>query len=475
MDQMETKEYLSEIPEEVRKEFETFLSLQKIFYDNKRYIHIDAPLTAYSVFVYEDGLREDIERLADAITGCLHSSSLKDRMESISFHVKHSVSYIWIPADGSSFSVSLNSYEKVDVYGSKGDYHITSTNKEYYKSIKLVFFYDGGVYIERNIGASTKLTPFTVHDLAKIRLFHKEKGYEIVVKLLEDVMTGNAFKDILCQMENRLIYKFPPISFNEISGKHTIEEVMLEKYAGKELIRKIKFNKTDLAVGYMIYKTYNRVNEASKAILLDIKNHTDMLFKIHDDYYNCKGWYDEQVFLTDVLCMHIIQYESKTSPDFDIADVDVHISILDYIIICRKAKDKVNLRFRSYKKLIEAHDEMCIKYQNKFVPDIAIPASSRFMKLRTMLPTDEFEWITTKRRILKEAAMMHHCVASYAKKINKDKCAIYSYVEPESGERYTIEFEKRRGKTDRYKIVQICGVCNASCSEKTKEYVNSFL
>lgn len=475
---MEIKEYSPEMQEEkmqeeIRKRFELFPSLQSFFHDNKRCTYI-TPFAADSVFVYEDGFYEELQRLADALTDCLQNGSLKDRMKSVSFHIKHSVSYIWVPAYGSSFSVSLNSYGKVNIYELKKGCHISSADKEYQKSIKLVFFYNGGIYVERNTGASTKLTPFTVNDLAKIRMFYQEKGYGIVVKLLEDIMTGNAFRDILCQVENRLIYKFPPISFNEINGKHNMEEVMLEKYAGKELIRKIKFNKTDLAVGYMIYRTYNRVNEGSRSILLDVKNHTDMLFKIHDDYYNsCKSWHNEQVFLTDVLYMHIMQYENEASPGYDIVDVDAYLDIFDYIMTCKQTKDKVNLRFRSYKKLMEAHDDIYIKYQNKFVSDITIPANSRFMKLRTMLPED-FEWITTKRRILKEASMMHHCVASYAEKINSDRCAIYSYVDPESGKRYTIEFEKRRGKTDGYKIVQIRGTCNASCPEKIKEYVGSF-
>lgn len=464
------EEDIFKIPKEVKKAFEIFPSLQRLFHDNRQLTHIFSPFTAYSVFVYEDGFYEELKKLADTFITGLHSGSLKDCMKSVSFHIKHSVSYIWIPADKSSFSVSLNSYKRADLYGMEEGYHIVSADKEYYKGIKLVFFYNGGVYIERNIKRLEKLTPFTINDLAKVRLFYGDKGYRIVVKLLEDVMTGNAFKDILCQMEKRFLFKFPPLSLNEINGKHSLEEVMLAKYAGKELIKKIKFNKTDLAVGYMIYKTYNRVNEGSRAILLDAKNHTDMLFQIHDRYYDGKIWYnDEQDFLADVLYIHILQYEGEPYSDFDM------ISIHDYVATCKRTKDKVNLRFRSYKKFMEAHDEESIKYQNIFVPEIAISANSGFMKLRTMLPEKEFEWITTKRRIIAEGNSMHHCVATYADKINKDKCAIYSYAEPKTGKRYTIEFGKFRGEENRYRIAQIRGVCNASCPAEIKKYIESFL
>lgn len=55
--------------------------------------------------------------------------------------------------------------------------------------------------------------------------------------------------------------------------------------------------------------------------------------------------------------------------------------------------------------------------------DCSVPKNSRFKDLK--LPS-EFEYITTKKRLVKETAVQHHCVWSYTNSINKDRCAIYS-------------------------------------------------
>ena len=80
-----------------------------------------------------------------------------------------------------------------------------------------------------------------------------------------------------------------------------------------------------------------------------------------------------------------------------------------------------------------------------------------------------FEWIKNRKRIIKEGTDMHHCVASYAEKINKDKCAIYSFVYKDK-KRYTIEFIYT--KNNRYSIRQIQGMCDRGRPEEVSEYVN---
>ena len=67
---------------------------------------------------------------------------------------------------------------------------------------------------------------------------------------------------------------------------------------------------------------------------------------------------------------------------------------------------------------------------------------------------------------------MHHCVVTYDKKINADKCAIYSVINPANGKRYTIEFCKSNKK---YYIRQIYGMWDSMCPEEFTEYVESLL
>lgn len=78
----------------------------------------------------------------------------------------------------------------------------------------------------------------------------------------------------------------------------------------------------------------------------------------------------------------------------------------------------------------------------KQTPVVKITKETKFKLLRKILPP-EFEWIKTRKRLIEETVMQHHCVWSYADKINKDKCQIYSYVD-EDGKRYTLEFVIKR-------------------------------
>lgn len=65
---------------------------------------------------------------------------------------------------------------------------------------------------------------------------------------------------------------------------------------------------------------------------------------------------------------------------------------------------------------------------------------------------------------------MHNCVAEYANKINKDSCAIYSFVH--NNKRYTVEFVAYK---NRYSIKQLYGVCNSEPEAGVEDYVKGFL
>lgn len=68
---------------------------------------------------------------------------------------------------------------------------------------------------------------------------------------------------------------------------------------------------------------------------------------------------------------------------------------------------------------------------------------------------------------------MHHCVASYANKVNKDLCAIYSFVYPGTEKRYTVEFVQRKDGT--YYMNQIQSMCDRGAPDEVKQYVVNFM
>lgn len=108
-------------------------------------------------------------------------------------------------------------------------------------------------------------------------------------------------------------------------------------------------------------------------------------------------------------------------------------------------KNKCELRFNYniYSPTVSYAYQKLEKFVQETKDEVLITSQSKFDDLRKLLPS-RFEWIKTKNRLYLEAVMMSHCVWSYAKKIKADRCAIYSYICKDTGDRHTIEFTKKR-------------------------------
>lgn len=146
--------------------------------------------------------------------------------------------------------------------------------------------------------------------------------------------------------------------------------------------------------------------------------------------------------------------------------------IIDYFNMCKTMKKKINLCFTSAKKLKEAHNRLSEEYTAKRTPKVTVSKKSKFNSLRDILP-EEFEWIKTTKRLVHESCSMHHCVATYANKINADHCAIYSAISPFDNKRYTIEF--CIDSKQNYYIRQCYGVWDSDCPVEFWSYIESFL
>jgi hypothetical protein len=152
----------------------------------------------------------------------------------------------------------------------------------------------------------------------------------------------------------------------------------------------------------------------------------------------------------------------------------------DYVQMERQSKHKIRLDIRSEEHLINLHDNTArtADYRTN-TRDVNIPENSKFNRLRELLP-EEFEWIKTRKRLIMEADLQHHCVWSYAGKISGDRCAIYSYVDhnaayavDHTARRYTIEFcINREGK---YYVEQVQGRYDTVNANGMKGYIQSIL
>lgn len=289
------------------------------------------------------------------------------------------------------------------------------------------------------------------------------------------------YKDVKRILESPDVYA--PIGLQELEGKHSMQEVCKEKY--KRDIP-IDWNKGDVSINYLTYKAFTLVKKEDQGILLnfcrnmrgedDIKAFYDFMSQNKKDFpFTRSKRKDESIpFLAYLLFKRVDPKSFWIDEDgHTVSEHDAFITFFDYINMSKCLRKKISLSFNSATKVKNAHDDVLVDYmlKTKKVPIIKIPKKSRFLRLRKMLP-EEFEWITTRKRIIEEGYNMRHCVASYADYVNNDYCAIYSFVYQRTQKRYTIEFHENNGI---YYISQMQSKCDRGASDEVYDYVESFL
>lgn len=180
--------------------------------------------------------------------------------------------------------------------------------------------------------------------------------------------------------------------------------------------------------------------------------------------------------------------QTRTENDYDeyneYLNKDLDIYIRDYLrmlLFNTKRYGRIKLNINSVEEIHNIHNiaTFAIDY-DKQTKAVNIPVDSVFNNLQKILP-DDFEWIKSRKRLILETKIQHHCVWSYADKISEDKCAIYSYVDTDGSKsydgiskRYTIEFgyNKEDGK---YYVVQTQGRYDRINSSLMNGYVDNLL
>ena len=322
----------------------------------------------------------------------------------------------------------------------------------------------------------TRWVPALFKDISDLYIKY-ENSRDILIFFLEQFIESGklAWKDMipyLTKCESHTT--FPNITANEISDAYNFDEAVRIHYKRASFVN---WNRCDARIGKLIMDGLLKVDDKSKNVLFSMKYMKESEFyNIHNyqkrtEYMNDEiaslNHIDIKKFLTLIILDKLI-FDSEISPNEDLA---MYQHIMDYINMSVDMKHKISLTYRSYKKILQAHDKLNEEYMIQCTPKITVPKDTKFKLLRKALP-DNFEWIKTRKRVLKEAQTMHHCVATYADKINRDQCAIYSFRSPKTNERYTVEFCFRHQK---YYIRQIYGKFNALPPREEREYVESFL
>lgn len=337
-------------------------------------------------------------------------------------------------------------FESYNTYHSFGD-----------RVTEYLFFYNGSVYKKIN----KKWIPATIKNFS---FDMKYFGYGLSEPLLKIIFNeyiesriqqkDYVWKDLLKYLD-RPYRSLPPVYINELTGCSSLNILMRNKYKKADFCN---WNKVDLIWGYGIMRVLPRLTEKSRNLLLK-----DIYKKRNEEFNLTK-------FIMDRLDKNSY---FKTSDGVLADEDDIKTYIIDYMQMCKICRRKINICFTSAKKLKEEHDRLAIIIRNKYTPVIKIPDNSKFNNLRSMLP-ENFEWIKTRKRIIQESIDLHHCVASYAGEINKDNCAIYSFMAPDE-KKYTIEFVLTGKKQKYYKIVQIHGNFDSNAPDWLWEYVGKLV
>lgn len=328
-------------------------------------------------------------------------------------------------------------------------------------SDEILMMFDGTCYIKGN----GKWRPMTLKDFSILYNRNKTLAKIADIYMARHVNEGGLiWEDIKKDILGRTV---PPVIVNKMRLCSNKTEMMTSNYKHADFFN---WNKKDLFLGYVVMKTLPCVEKRDQNILLDFANKTER----PDWYINLHSYKNLRKEMLVSLLMQKITEDSywKNEEGETVSKEEVESLIKDYIEMSRQMKKKISLRYRSAKKIKDAHDAVIVEYQSRHTPKIEIPKTSRFLRLRKILPKEQFEWITSRRRIILEGENMHHCVASYAQSINQDKCAIYSFIYPMNQRRYTIEF--REGAKGYY-IAQVQGVCNSGCPEEVRGYIEEWL
>lgn len=388
--------------------------------------------------------------------------------------------HISVVFNTSALIISYHGYDRYYFEKNKNGVCVKLPFGRHTSAYKITFFYDYGILYQIQAGKKTQNTSPSLKNIpASLKnLVELYPVCEEIKSLLNAVMDDfiqkgwHIWKDIKKELE--LGRMMPPVPIKHMLQCRTKQEMMTGYYKDAAFYN---WNKGNLFFGYAAMKAFPYIKNEDKNILVNFArtNAKTTVGQKFESFYKSLSFSHQDKYCAPALAFIVFLLAARTIDSLENleswASCNYHL-FSDYFHMQKRIRKKVSLRFRSLKKLEEAHDYAAVISRAKNTAIIHIPKQSVFKNLRKILP-DEFEWITSKNRLISEAEMMHHCVSSYDYMINNDECAIYSWIWRGNGKRYTIEFNI--GKDKKYFICQIRGAYNSICPDKAVSYVKSFL
>ena len=323
------------------------------------------------------------------------------------------------------------------------------------KDTELVVFFSGDVYVSKN----NRLFPLSLKEVGRIYEKYGELGRRICDFLFtytKEKLNAPVMADLYRTLQADGFLNIP-IALSDCQDMHNCNQLLKYRWKNSSVIN---WNKADINVAYAIMKSLPIVRDIDQRRLLQ---HTkdEKLLSAAKKYFmtvNRPPQYRKIWFLEEYVATYCIM------------DGMLANTFIDYCNLCKELHEKVSIGFKTYKKLVEAHDKAYKRELNR-LHRVSVPKDSQFNELRKLLPKN-FEWIKGGKRLQQEGITMSHCVNSYYSYINMDVIAIYHLTMPD-GYEATIDF--KRMKNGKYRIAQMYGYHNNECPQEVWDYVYGFL
>lgn len=453
------------------------------------------------VFYYESDLEKKLIKVHESLQTSFEVDKKFDKIE------------VDIAISGYSY-IKILSGNKIKVFQEKTDVYMTHIASV---SVDIMVTPDEGIFIKKGKEHSRPMTVYEFYEFYEKHTSGLHDFFEML--LLHYTNRSLLLKDILSDIHINPNVRIPFV-LNNVIQYYNKRQFITETFVTARQIP-IKWNKRNIILSWLIIHSWNMVsNDKSRRILMQCKDNeilNGLSGSIRSGICNKflasviinriqniilaeqKRWNEQQakqriqnkddlvLISSGILDEEMNEYMGNNVTYEDVLN-DFKVIADDYVAMCRRplhpnnkrsSKGKVNLDIKSYAQLNNRHDHFTQDRTdyNKVTGSVNVPKDSQFNELRTYLPED-FEWITNRKRLIMETELQHHCVWSYAEKISKDDCAIYSYVDQKAEfgdlpKRYTIEFQCN--KEGKYYVAQVQGRYNKVNANNMRQHMQKLL
>ena len=251
---------------------------------------------------------------------------------------------------------------------------------------------------------------------------------------------------------NELLYK--------ITNGKPVPKILIDKFPKSELIylySLVNYEEVDKIIKFLYenLEIYNQQESDEKIKSIQFDYETNYKLHIHQIILD---------YLTVRFEIRKPDYSKKQFINSDNSNYQWSI-IADYLSMCSTQNFKLNLKIKSYNRLVQEHDRISFSISAANIP--AIKPHKKYPKIDSE-GDFEIEKIIDKKRLLIESEIQKHCVKTYSHSINSGRCCIYSFTDKRDKKRYTLEIQKKYNESKElvFFLNQIRGKFNAAPSHE---------